>query len=54
MSEFRKAGKNVYVIEYTNVRRKMDGYCAAASDLGVQLLFKTRSLNGKIYRRCPP
>jgi len=54
LSAFRKAGKNVYVIEYTNVRRKMDGYCAAASDLGVQLLFKTRSLNGKIHRRCPP
>ena len=41
------------VVEYTNVRRKMDAYCAAAADLDVQLIFKTKSLNGKIHRRCP-
>lgn len=50
---FRKLGKSVFVIEYTNVRRKIDNYCGAARDLDVQLLFKTRSLNGKIHRRCP-
>ena len=42
------------MIEYTNVRQKMDAYCAAAADLDVQLVFKTKSRNGKIHRRCPP
>ncbi len=50
---FRKLGKSAFVIEYTNVRRKFDSYCAAAKELGVQLIFKTRSLNGKLHRRCP-
>ena len=49
---FRKADKSVFVIEYTNVRSKMESACAAAADLDVQLLFKTRSLNGKLHRRC--
>ena len=40
------------VVEYTNLRRKMDTYCAAAADLDVQVIFKTQSLNGKIHRRC--
>ena len=45
--------KAAFVIEYTNVRRKMDAYCAAAADLDLQVVFKTKSLNGKIHRRCP-
>jgi hypothetical protein len=49
----RRADKAAYVIEYTNVRRKMDAYCAEAVDLDLQLVFKTKSLNGKIHRRCP-
>ena len=50
---FRRANKAAYVIEYTNVRRKMEAYCAEATDLDLQLVFKTKSLNGKIHRRCP-
>lgn len=50
---FLEAGKAVFVIEYTNQRRKMDRYCEDAADLGVQLIFKTKSLNGKLHRRCP-
>jgi hypothetical protein len=50
---FRRADKPAYVVEYTNVRRKMDAYCAQAADLDLQLVFKTKSLNGKIHRRCP-
>ena len=41
------------MVEYTNVRRKMDAYCAEAAELDLQLIFKTKSLNGKIHRRCP-
>jgi hypothetical protein len=51
---FREADKSVFVIEYTNVRQKMDAHCAAAAELDVQLVFKTKSRNGKIHRRCPP
>ena len=51
---FRAADKSAYVIEYTNVRQKMDAYCAAAADLDVQMIFKTQSRNGRIHRRCPP
>ena len=51
---FRERDKPVIVAEYTNVRRKMDAYCAAAQELDVQVIFKTQSLNGKIHRRCPP
>jgi hypothetical protein len=50
---FRKTGKPVFVVEFTNVRRKMDAHCAAARELGLQLVFKTQSLNGKVHRRCP-
>lgn len=50
---FREAGKAVYVIEYTNQLRKMDRFCADAAELGVQVIFKTKSLNGKLHRRCP-
>jgi hypothetical protein len=53
LAPFREAGKPVFVIEHTNVRRKMDSFCAAAAELDVQLVFKTRSLNGKLHRRCP-
>jgi hypothetical protein len=49
---FRERDKPAIVAEYTNVRRKMDAYCAAAQDLDVQVIFKTQSLNGKIHRRC--
>lgn len=52
LKAFRDAGKAVYVIEYTNQQRKMDRYCGEAADLGVQLIFKTKSLNGKLHRRC--
>ena len=50
---FRRADKAAYVVEYTNVRRKMDAYCGEAAELDLQLMFKTKSLNGKIHRRCP-
>ena len=50
---YRKQDKAAYVIEYTNIRRKMDAYCAEAADLDLQLIFKTQSLNGKVHRRCP-
>jgi endo-alpha-1,4-polygalactosaminidase (GH114 family) len=53
LKPFRAAGKAVYVIEYTNQLRKMDRFCDEARDLGVQLIFKTKSLNGKLHRRCP-
>jgi len=46
-------GKPVIVVEFTNVQRKMDQFCEQAAELGVQLLFKTQSLNGKLHHRCP-
>jgi hypothetical protein len=49
----RRADKPAFVIEYTNVRRKIEAYCADAAELDLQLIFKTKSLNGKIHRRCP-
>ena len=49
----RRADKAVFLIEYTNLRRKMDISCAAAVDLDMQVIFKTKSLNGKLHRRCP-
>ena len=52
-ASFRSADKAVFAIEYTNQLRKMDSYCAEAAALGVQLIFKTKSLNGKLHRRCP-
>jgi len=53
LTAFRKRDKPAIVIEYTNVRRKMDADCAAAQELDLQVVFKTKSLNGKIHRRCP-
>jgi hypothetical protein len=50
---YRKRDMAAYVVEYTNVRRKMDAYCAEATELDLQLIFKTQSLNGKVHRRCP-
>ena len=50
---YRRADKAAYVVEYTNIRRKMDTYCGEAAELDLQLMFKTKSLNGKIHRRCP-
>jgi endo-alpha-1,4-polygalactosaminidase (GH114 family) len=53
LKAFREADKPVYVVEYTNVRRKMARFCQEAAELDVQLLFKTKSLNGKLHARCP-
>jgi hypothetical protein len=50
---FREAGKLVFAVEFTNLRRKMEAYCGVARDLDLQLVFKTKSLNGKVHRRCP-
>ncbi|MGD9510344.1 MAG: endo alpha-1,4 polygalactosaminidase [Geminicoccaceae bacterium] len=50
---FRRADKPVFVVEYTNLQRKMDSYCVEAAQLDVQLVFKAQSLNGKLHRRCP-
>jgi hypothetical protein len=52
LKPFREADKPVFVVEYTNVRRKMDRFCQDARELDVQLLFKTKSLNGKLHARC--
>ncbi len=30
----------------------MDRLCSEAAELGLQLIFKTQSLNGKLHRRC--
>jgi hypothetical protein len=51
--EYRKRDMAAYVVEYTNVRRKMNAHCAEAAELDLQLIFKTQSLNGKVHRRCP-
>jgi hypothetical protein len=53
LAPFRERDKPAIVIEYTNIRRKMDAHCAAAQDLDLQVVFKAKSLNGKIHRRCP-
>jgi hypothetical protein len=53
LAPFLKADKAAFVIEYTNVRRKMDAYCQDAAEFGLQVIFKTKSLNGKLHRRCP-
>jgi hypothetical protein len=53
LEPFLKARKAAFVIEYTNVRRKMDAHCKDAAELGLQVIFKTKSLNGKLHRRCP-
>lgn len=53
LQPFLQAGKPIYVVEYTNVRRKMDAHCATAARQGLQVIFKTKTLNGKLHRRCP-
>lgn len=53
LKAFREADKPVFVVEYTNVRRKMARFCQEAQELDVQLIFKTKSLNGKLHARCP-
>ena len=53
LTPFRRAGKAAFVVEYTNLRRKIDAYCGEAAALDLQLVFKTRSLNGKLHQRCP-
>ncbi len=50
---FKRADKPVFVVEYTNLQRKIDRYCAEAAELGMQLVFKAKSLNGKLHQRCP-
>jgi Glycoside-hydrolase family GH114 len=50
---FSRAGKPVYLVAYTNVVRHMDLLCTEAAALGISLIFKTRTMNGKLHRRCP-
>ena len=50
---FRRADKAVFLIEYTNQQRRMDFSCTAAADLDMPVIFKTKSLNGKLHKRCP-
>jgi hypothetical protein len=52
LQPFLDAGKTVVVVEYTNVNRKMSRFCDEAQKLGVQLLLKTKTLTGKLHRRC--
>ena len=49
---FRRAGKPVYLVAYTNVPRRMDMMCTEAAELGAPVIFKTLTLNGKLHRRC--
>ncbi len=49
---FRRAGKAVFVIEYTQNRRQQSRYCALARNDGYGLLFKRRKLDGWLAR-CP-
>jgi len=50
---FSRAGKPFYLVAYTNVVRRMDQLCSGAAALGTSLIFKTRTMNGKLHRRCP-
>ena len=50
---FLQAGKQVYLLAYTNVARRMDEHCALAAAIGAPLIIKTQSLNGKLHRHCP-
>ena len=50
---FLAANKPVFLLDYTNVARRMNEHCAAATKIGVPLVFKTQYLNGKLHRRCP-
>ena len=46
------AGKAVLLVAYAHLPQRMDAYCAAAAPIGVSLILKTQSLNGKLHRRC--
>ena len=50
---FLAAHKPVFLLDYTNVARRMNEHCAAAMKIGAPLVFKTQYLNGKLHRRCP-
>jgi hypothetical protein len=50
---FLAANKPVFLLDYTNVARRMNEHCAAIKEIGVSLIFKTQYLNGKLHRRCP-
>ena len=50
---FLATNKPVFLLDYTNVARRMNEHCAAASAVGAPLIFKTLYLNGKFHRRCP-
>jgi hypothetical protein len=54
---FVRAGKAVWVIEYKGgsaeqVNLWRDRFCPEASELRVQLLFKSRNLDGRLPARC--
>ena len=50
---FLASNKPVFLLDYTNVVRRMNEHCAAAMKIGAPLVFKTQYLNGKLHRRCP-
>jgi hypothetical protein len=52
LEPWRTAGKPAYLVAYTNRAGKMDRLCGEAAALGLQLIFKTQSLSGKLHRRC--
>jgi hypothetical protein len=52
LEPWRTAGKPTYLVAYTNQAGKMERLCSEAAELGLQLIFKTQSLNGKLHRRC--
>lgn len=52
LEPWRAAGKPAFLVAYTNQAGKMDRLCGEAAALGLPLIFKTRSLNGKLHRRC--
>jgi len=49
---FRRAGKAVFVIEYTLSRRRQARLCPLAANDGYGLIFKRRKLDGRLAR-CP-
>jgi hypothetical protein len=52
VQSFLAVSKPVFLLDYTNVPRRMDEHCAAAMKIGASLIFKTQYLNGKLHRRC--
>lgn len=52
LAPWRSAGKPAYLVAYTNQATKMDRLCSEAAEHGLQVIFKTQSLNGKLHRRC--